>query len=360
MNQRDLVSVIIPVYNMENTIGALLEDVERQTYKNLEIIIVNDGSTDSSHNIISNYTDRDSRFREIFTNQSGVSVARNIGIKQAKGKYIRFLDADDRLPKDSIEVLEQAMSNKDVELVIGGFESYPEDVMLYSNKSIQGSVPVEKMLFDFSHKAKTYYYGVNWNKLYKLDIIISNNILFNSEVQWCEDFLFNLEYYEKCKNVYFTQHSVYRYTTNNPNSITNNLENIICSEKINEYRYKCAYNLLQQYGLEKELKNRWELPDMYSNLSEIIRSKESIRIKLQKFKEQMFSQSTNSRLKDQTEEWNYQGDDFVYRLICYSLNKKRCIVLFVFFFVKDALSQHVPLIKKVWKKYKKGTDEGYL
>ena len=206
-----LVSIIIPVYNMENTIGMLLEDIEKQSYKNMEIIIVNDGSTDLSHEIISQYVSRDNRFREILTNQGGVSVARNIGISEARGEYIRFLDADDRLPQDSIYMMVQAMSEENVELVLGGFQTVPDKDSLYVNRSKQGCVPLQEMMLDFAYNPQTFYYGVNWNKLYKREIIESNKILFNSKIGWCEDLLFNLQYYSKCKNVYYIPNNIYIY-----------------------------------------------------------------------------------------------------------------------------------------------------
>ncbi len=99
----DMISVIIPMYNTQNFIGKLLNCLKNQTYKNLEIIVVNDGSTDNSLKIVGEFSREDKRIKLISTANGGVSKARNIGIANATGKYITFLDSDDYVEPDTYE-----------------------------------------------------------------------------------------------------------------------------------------------------------------------------------------------------------------------------------------------------------------
>ena len=97
------VSIIIPVYNSERYIAYIIEDLLNQSYENFEIIVINDGSTDNSQEILAEFEKRDERVKVVEVKNAGVSEARNLGISLAKGDYIRFIDADDRINKDSVK-----------------------------------------------------------------------------------------------------------------------------------------------------------------------------------------------------------------------------------------------------------------
>ncbi|HCR4895454.1 TPA: glycosyltransferase family 2 protein, partial [Enterococcus faecium] len=105
MNSSDLISVIIPVYNVEKYVGSCLESVCNQTYKNLDIIIVDDGSKDSSNKICEDYALKDSRIRIIHKNNAGLGLARNTGLEHVKGKYVAFIDSDDFVAANYIEAM---------------------------------------------------------------------------------------------------------------------------------------------------------------------------------------------------------------------------------------------------------------
>lgn len=104
-NKNDLISIVIPLYNVGDSLSKCIESIIKQTYKNIEIILVDDGSTDSSYNICDEYAQIDKRIVVIHKENEGVSVARNIGIEVAKGKYITFVDSDDLVTDDYIEYL---------------------------------------------------------------------------------------------------------------------------------------------------------------------------------------------------------------------------------------------------------------
>lgn len=118
------VSVIIPVYNVEAFIAQCLESVINQTYKNLEIICINDGSTDSSKDICDSFTQRDNRVRVIDQKNKGLSGARNSGIEYAKGEFIFLLDSDDWLASRAIESL--VNDSKGYDVIVGGVLAYNE------------------------------------------------------------------------------------------------------------------------------------------------------------------------------------------------------------------------------------------
>ena len=127
MENQPLVSVIIPVYNVEEYLCECVDSVINQTYKNLEIILVDDGSTDSSGKICDDYAEKDERIRVIHKNNSGPSKTRNVGLEHAKGKYIYFLDSDDYIELNALEMLVQAAETNDADLVFFEAHSFSDD-----------------------------------------------------------------------------------------------------------------------------------------------------------------------------------------------------------------------------------------
>ena len=119
MNElKSTVSIVIPVYNAENFIKDCLDSILSQTYKDFEVILINDGSTDSSEKIIEEYIKKDDRICLINQENQGAPKARNLGIKKSKGKYIMFFDADDILKQNSLEILVSSISSNNASLVI--------------------------------------------------------------------------------------------------------------------------------------------------------------------------------------------------------------------------------------------------
>ena len=118
----DLVSVIVPVYNTEKYIGECIESILHQTYKNIELVLVNDGSTDGSLEICERYGQIDQRIRVISKTNSGASDARNLGMCTASGQYICFVDSDDMLKSKCIEVLYNGIISDDVDAAFCNFE----------------------------------------------------------------------------------------------------------------------------------------------------------------------------------------------------------------------------------------------
>jgi glycosyltransferase involved in cell wall biosynthesis len=200
---KPLVSIIIPVYNAEEYINRCLDSCCVQTYTNIEVLMINDGSSDSSEEICRKYSLKDKRFIILSQENKGVSEARNNGIIHAKGKYITFADSDDWLAPDAVsEYVERAAEDK-TDFVIAGFLRVINDV------TIPMSDIKEDLLITREHFAECmadapadFYYGVVWNKMYRTEIIKQHHIFFSPRFKWCEDFLFNLEYLQYITNEY--------------------------------------------------------------------------------------------------------------------------------------------------------------
>ena len=123
MNQNPLISIIIPVYNVEDYIRPCLDSILAQTYTNFEAILVDDGSKDGSGRICDEYAEKDSRFIVVHKENGGVSSARNKGLEIAKGEWVLFCDSDDTLYPYSLIILIKHI-DKDIEFILGGYEHY--------------------------------------------------------------------------------------------------------------------------------------------------------------------------------------------------------------------------------------------
>ena len=188
------ISVIIPIYNAEEYLEKCLNSVLSQTYENLEIILVNDGSSDKSLEIIEKYKNLDKRIIVINKENGGVSSARNRGIEEATGKYIIFIDADDYIDKSMFEVLAEDLFKNNVDISMCGYRNVDiNGNILYESK------PLEEKYFDakkFKHYLfkEDYYRELIGNKLFKLEIIKNNNIRFNEDIHINENMLFILDF----------------------------------------------------------------------------------------------------------------------------------------------------------------------
>lgn len=231
--EQPLVSVIVPVYNASIHIARCLESIRKQSYENLEIIVVNDGSKDASLEVAEMYARVDERLLVIDKDNSGVSATRNLAIQMASGKYLEFVDSDDYLAPNAIEqMVEQAEKHK-TDLVIGQYYRIENHKPMFAKEDSEDCYQTieqygflkegfyDKMQFAKSlmQEPASFYYGVMWNKLYRRDIVKNHNIQCNVELGWSEDLLFNLEYIRYAARFYALDVPVYYYVQN-PQSIT--------------------------------------------------------------------------------------------------------------------------------------------
>lgn len=191
-----LISIIIPVYNKEEHLNECIKSVVYQDYKELEIIIINDGSTDNSPIVIKKWIEIDSRIKYINQKNKGVSLARNKGLSIAKGDYIFFLDADDYLKQNAIQKLTWHAKQTNADIVIGNLYENQDDRIIKKSGFESVLLDDEKDLVNTETRLKMFllnhrHMAMAGNKLYKLDFIIENRIKFQQGIL-AEDRLFNL------------------------------------------------------------------------------------------------------------------------------------------------------------------------
>lgn len=208
------VSIIIPMYNAEKSVKRCLKSALRQTYKNIEIICVNDGSKDSTAEIVASICETDTRVVLINKENGGVSSARNLGIEKATGYYIQFLDVDDALEQNATERMVEEMTSKSLDLVMCGYHS--------ANKPIEVSLPekvlkLNDVIENFIPLYQSTYLNPPWNKVYIRKNIVE---MFPMEMNLGEDLVFNLSYLKGCKRIGIIPDMMYIYTAGQSDSLS--------------------------------------------------------------------------------------------------------------------------------------------
>lgn len=220
-----LVSVIIPVYNVEKYLQRCLDSVLKQTKRELEIILVNDGSTDNSLQICESYAQNDKRIKIIDQKNAGPANARNNGIKVAKGDYIGFIDSDDEVKVDFLEKLAKAAAATGADVICSDIiidngteqkqvrNSYLRKDKLFSADEIKNEI-LQKYYGGFLENIPSMY-----NKLYNLNFLKSNNILIQESRIRAEDYWFNFEVLCKANSFFAVDYAGYIYKVAVPGSI---------------------------------------------------------------------------------------------------------------------------------------------
>lgn len=223
-NYYPLISVVVPVYNVSLYLSECIESILHQTYKNLEIILVDDGSTDGSGQICDSFLKVDNRVKVFHKKNSGLGLTRNFGIQHAKGEYLSFVDSDDFAEPEMIEKLISAVNKSKAELIIGGFTRVNQNgkvifVKHYKSKVYIGEEIQNKLcpriLGGLPDKSDDIKASV-WNNLYSSRFIKENNLSFVSERKYIsEDIDWTLKCLSCAKKVEICSFSDYCYRTNN-------------------------------------------------------------------------------------------------------------------------------------------------
>ncbi|MGX7107177.1 glycosyltransferase family 2 protein [Hutsoniella sourekii] len=228
MEGKPLVSVIIPCYNAELTISETLNSVINQTYKNVEIIIVNDGSTDNTVNLIENLMSKsNANIRLLNQKNKGVSVARNLGIECAKGSFLTFLDSDDLFSPIFIKSLVNAIGLSDV-----SFSIYTRDIsqLIFSEEELKKEY-LDKQ--DLMRRFMFFKGPITWiTFLYRSEIIKSNNIRFDENLKYGEDLLFAWKYICHCSSALALDKPLFYYRQNKysaMNTVSWNMVDVLSS-----------------------------------------------------------------------------------------------------------------------------------
>ena len=223
------VSVIVPVYNAAEALPRAIASLQNQTLADLEIILVNDGSTDNSPEICQRVAEKDVRIRVFSQPNSGVSVARNTGLAHSTGEFIGFLDSDDIAKPEMIATLVKRMLDTNADMVMGGYEKVNGErvtstvTLPYEGILTGKDVAVVSWSMAFwggyrNHRRLHTLYGSTWPNLYRAKIIRKFPIEYPVGVTIGEDLLFNLQYLKVCNSVAFVNQSLYQYNAGNPSA----------------------------------------------------------------------------------------------------------------------------------------------
>ncbi len=208
-----MISIIVPVYNVEKYLGQCLQSIFNQTYKDFEVVIVNDGSTDESASIIASFLGRYHNINYIKQKNKGISEVRNLAIRHCKGEFIVFIDSDDYVNPNYLQVLYDTLVENSVDMVIGGYNIVYDDVIDGKNKSVTYEFNSNKV-YSGEHIANAMLElkvdGYLWNRIFKKDILFKNNFCFEKDRD-IEDWypLFRLTY--NTEKIMFTNIELYNY-----------------------------------------------------------------------------------------------------------------------------------------------------
>lgn len=208
-NDKPLISVIVPVYNSSLYIGNCISSILEQTYRNIELILIDDGSTDNSKNICLEYVSKDKRIKYFFQENKGVSAARNSGIEKSKGQYVLFVDSDDMISARMIEELYACMITKKVKVVMTSGSVVHQDGVQRKFVFINELNYIKLSQKEIIKHVLRYAHSAVWGMMY--DRAVVENIRFNESLSNKEDMLFNIQVYLNVPEVYCVNKNHYYY-----------------------------------------------------------------------------------------------------------------------------------------------------
>jgi len=218
MMRDSLISIVVPIYNAEKTLSRCLDSILAQSYRSFELLLINDGSNDRSEEIALSYCDNDSRVNYLYKENGGVSSARNLGIENATGRFICFIDSDDTVNGSYLHLLHENIQNADISI---------------GNVYIEGQQPHTDIKFspgkyslgEFKENVKN---GLNYlllnspvNRLFRMDIVLTHNLRFDTSVKMGEDLLFNLTYFDYVETISVFDEPIYNYLLNTASATQN-------------------------------------------------------------------------------------------------------------------------------------------
>lgn len=277
--EKELISIIVPIYNVEKYLNKCVESILKQTYDNLEIILVDDGSLDNCGNICDEYAKKDSRIIVLHKTNGGLSDARNKGINIAKGKYIGFVDSDDYIDNDMFEILYNLCKNNNADISMISYKEIENEIIINENSNYTNKVfkynnieAIKELLKD--EKIKNY----AWNKLYKKELF--DGIEYPIKMAY-EDVGTTYKLFEKAKKIIWYDIPKYNYIRRGTSIVSKNtyknlkdfidlsyqrynyFENSIYSNKIKiENSYSFIRNMIMFY-LNYQIDNIQELDAVF-------------------------------------------------------------------------------------------------
>ena len=278
--ENELISVIVPIYNVENYLRMCLDSIQNQTYKNFECLLINDGSPDNSAEICREYVAKDSRFRYFEKENEGLSSARNYGIDRAEGSFITFVDPDDWLDPDYLEILYLKMMEYDADVAIATYKKYSvsdgcyyfhvldQDYYekIYTGDELLAELPYRES-FDST-------FNVSWGKLFKRSLLYS--LVFNEQRVMGEDLEFNFKVFLRLNKCLYIHKPLYNFRRHDSSACARMLTNKDLVDDLEIRMERIPYLLVRNID-----------PQIY-----IEKTKEFLKVRIQ-YKEALGIENTN-------------------------------------------------------------------
>lgn len=267
-----LISIIVPIYNSEKYIERCINSLINQTYKKIEIILINDGSTDNSINICKNLAQIDKRIKVIDKDNQGVSVARNVGLENAHGDYVMFVDIDDWIESNTIQEMYNIIQKENVDIVKCNSisEFYNKRINNVIEKEIC-NIKIEKdkykkeILKILSNTSKL---NVIWGQLIKKEVV--EKLRFENGIVYGEDLLFNVQCLKNATSIYFLDKCCYHYFINH-SGVSRNYSQQVLKKKIQDILYIYPHILDIVSGWDNRYENKFEKKFIKEVLENVLR-----------------------------------------------------------------------------------------
>lgn len=285
-----LVSIVIPIYNAETYLKICLERLMALEMNDVEFICVDDGSSDNSFNLCKMYSERDCRIKVIKQKNSGVSCARNTGLKNSTGKYVAFVDADDWILPGYDKMLDK-LRTLDCDLICFDYEYWYSENKVdvcsrgYSSCKVSENEILQKLLSGKSNNV--------WSNIYRRKIIEEKNIRFPGNITIGEDYFFNLKYFCEIKNIFYINEALYCYNLSNQSSAMHK----ISTSRIQDYMviFDEIESMCRKKNLDFTFDYNYYLDEIFFNLFNSITVDKDLHKKFQ-----------NSKLKQEIAKYPYR------------------------------------------------------
>ena len=248
-----LISIIIPIYNVEKYLNRCLDSVMKQSFQDIEIILVNDGSTDNSDNIIKSYL-FDERIKYIYQKNKGLSEARNTGLNIASGEYVLFLDSDDSIEPNTCYELSQVIERFEVDIVVFGRYLIKDCIEKVRDPAYWGNNLLDGKEYLVQAKLNNRFSASACNRLYKLSFLRQRGLNFKSGIVY-EDLLFNFQCMIQGARVYVLNELLYNYYIGRNDSIINTIKEKDLDMVHNLKMVSILYEMGMSYEADQLLEN---------------------------------------------------------------------------------------------------------
>lgn len=318
MNEK--VSIIVPVYMAEKWLEKCIQSLINQTYKDIEIILIDDGSKDSSAKICDEYSKIDSRIKVIHKKNEGVSLTRNQGISIATGRYLQFVDSDDTLELTACETLVRTMKKSGSQLVICGLNIYKNNILLRTPHLNKRDILIKESFENYKYIYPVF--ASPCNKLYQRELFTHK---FSTEIMTGEDLLSNLEYLKNVDKISCIEDCLYNVNLDNDSSLnrkfsTNKLNSLLVLKEKEKDLLKAIYGKRydDNFYYTQVIRN---VHSFYRTSVTILSCKETIKV--------MKTYSLNEKIKFATQ--NVKFDRMDYKLFNDFLKNDRYFMMYLYF-----------------------------